>query len=114
MKTHCVLLFALWAALSLSAQTTAISNRSQTASGGITVGKGSAFDFVEAFSFTTGASAQTLTSITFQAIATNGSASGFTAALFSSFSASGPAGFVAGLDGSFNPSGFAPYTYTPS
>lgn len=96
---------------------TAISNLSQTTSGTtFAIGKSvPAFNFQQGVSFTTGVGSFNLDSVTLSFYSKNGLASGFTASLYTSLTATGPSGLVAMLTGNSTPStGLETYSVTNS
>lgn len=97
----------------LHAQTTAVSNLSQTYFTTQTVGKGSGSDFQQAISFTTGGSITDLSAIVLSGGAF-GSVTDFTVAVWTGIGGGGPTGLVATLAG-INPlATVGTYGYTPS
>lgn len=100
-----------FAAISLPAQTTVVSNLSQTYFTTQTAGKSGANDLQQAISFTTG-SAANLSSITLLGFS-YGSLSGFSVGVWTGISSSGPSGLVTTLTGATPTGTTQQYTFSP-
>ena len=97
-------------------QTTAVSNLSQTFSAyvGPGVGSSASLVFSNGFSFTTGSTANSLSSVTLSGFGYGTSPTGFSLALYSGISAAGPSGIIVNFSGSSTLPSNTTYTYTPS
>lgn len=114
-KVILTLLFCTALTSALRALTVAVSNLSQpVAATTFAIGKGvPAFDFQSAVSFTTGAAAADLESVTLSFQSRVGAGTGFTLGLYSNVSAAGPSGLITLFNGSSTPS-TGLENYTPS
>jgi MYXO-CTERM domain-containing protein len=115
-----VSLLALLSAAMLAAQTIAISNLNQTSTYGLAVGRSDPPDiWSNAASFTVGSDAATLSKVTFAFKTAVGSPTGFTLALYSTVTSTGPNVLVTSLSGNTTPSAItfgttANVDYTPA